>query len=200
MGVTVELVQHAPDVAARSGRGQYGQLMTRGRLITIEGIDGTGKTTLAAALVGARGPGRRSGCSASPGGFGAAERVRELVTDPALHVTPRAEALLYAAARAQLVEEAIVPPGRPGRGFCWTGSSIPRWPTRGRAASAWSAVRAINDFGTGGRPDRTLLLLLDPGSPGADRVPRARPTAWSASSGSSSTGRRHLPRAALAGP
>ena len=39
----------------------------------------------------------------------AAERIRELVKDPALRIGARAEALLYAAARAQLVEEALEP-------------------------------------------------------------------------------------------
>ena len=44
-----------------------------------------------------------------PGGVEASERIRELVQDPRLEVLPRAEALLYAAARAQLVEELLRP-------------------------------------------------------------------------------------------
>ena len=89
--------------------------MSRGRLITIEGIDGAGKTTLAAALPTRCGP-RASTCwlLREPGGVPAAERIRELVIDPELHVTARTEALLYAAARAQLVEEAIEPLLRAG--------------------------------------------------------------------------------------
>src|SRR3984885_9080125 len=90
--------------------------MTRGRLITIEGIDGAGKTTLAAGLLDALAAG---GIDISPlrepGGVPAAERIREVVIDPGLHVTARAEALLYAAARAQLVEEGIEPPLGGGR-------------------------------------------------------------------------------------
>ena len=84
--------------------------MTRGRLITIEGIDGAGKTTLALGLLEvlvARGIDVE--LLREPGGVPAAERIRELVIDPDLHVTARTEALLYAAARAQLVEEAIEP-------------------------------------------------------------------------------------------
>ncbi len=44
-----------------------------------------------------------------PGGVELSERLRALVKDPALTVDPRAEALIYAAARAQLVEERLRP-------------------------------------------------------------------------------------------
>ena len=83
----------------------------RGRLITIEGLDGAGKTTLADALVDAlRARGRRRACCcASPAGSTLSERIRALVKDPGLAVDPRAEALLYAAARAQLVAERVEP-------------------------------------------------------------------------------------------
>src|ERR1700735_5019358 len=90
--------------------------MTRGRLITIEGIDGAGKTTLAAGLLDALAAG---GIDIRPlreaGGVPAAERMRGVVIAPGLRVTARAEALLYAAARAQLVEEAIEPQLEAGR-------------------------------------------------------------------------------------
>src|SRR3954467_2523515 len=74
-------------------------------LVTIEGIDGAGKSTLAQALA------ERLGATLlrEPGGVEASERIRELVKDPALTIGPRAEALLYAAARAQLVEERLEP-------------------------------------------------------------------------------------------
>ena len=44
-----------------------------------------------------------------PGGVELSERIRELVKDPAMRVGARAEALLYAAAKAQLVEELVTP-------------------------------------------------------------------------------------------
>src|SRR5438270_908834 len=84
--------------------------MERGRLITIEGLDGAGKTTLAAGLETAlteRGIDVRR--LREPGGVPTSEQIRQLVKDPALTVGPRAEALLYAAARAQLVEEVLEP-------------------------------------------------------------------------------------------
>jgi len=138
--------------------------VTRGALITIEGIDGTGKTTLAAALEARlRDQGLEVRLLREPGGVRVAERVRELVTDPELHITPRAEALLYAAARAQLVEEAIAPLLNQGLWVLldrFVDSSL-AYQGAGRGLGL-EAVRAINDFGTGELvPDRTLLLLLD---------------------------------------
>ena len=82
----------------------------RGRLVTIEGLDGAGKTTLADALAAAlRARGPDVELLREPGGVALAERIRALVKDPALEVDPRAEALLYAAARAQLVAERVAP-------------------------------------------------------------------------------------------
>jgi dTMP kinase len=84
--------------------------VARGRLITIEGIDGAGKTTLAAGLMEAlRARGVELSALREPGGVVVAERIRALVMDPDLAVDPRAEALLYAAARAQLVAERLEP-------------------------------------------------------------------------------------------
>jgi dTMP kinase len=140
--------------------------MTRGRLITIEGIDGAGKTTLAAGLLDAltaRGLDVR--LLREPGGVPAAERIRELVIDPALHVTARTEALLYAAARAQLVEEAIDPLLSAGTWVIldrFIDSSL-AYQGGGRQLGI-DAVRVINEFAIRtARPDRTLLLLIDPG-------------------------------------
>jgi dTMP kinase len=139
--------------------------MNRGRLITIEGIDGAGKSTLAAALSDAlTARGIDVTLLREPGGVRAAERIRELVIDPDLHVTARTEALLYAAARAQLVEEAIEPLLDAGSWVLldrFIDSSL-AYQGGGRALGI-DAVRAINDFGIRGTwPDRTLLLTLDP--------------------------------------
>jgi dTMP kinase len=98
-----------------------------------------------------------------PGGVGAAERIRELVKDPALTIGPRAEALLYAAARAQLVEEALRPALEAGDWVLldrFVDSSL-AYQGAGRSLGI-DAVRALNHFGTGDlQPDRTLLLMLD---------------------------------------
>ena len=137
----------------------------QGRLITIEGLDGAGKTTLAAGLGERLGQaGLRVELLREPGGVGASERMRELVKDPSLSLGPRAEALLYAAARAQLVEERLRPLLEEGRWVLldrFLDSSL-AYQGAGRGLGI-DAVRQINLFGTGGlTPDRTLLLRLEP--------------------------------------
>jgi dTMP kinase len=140
--------------------------MARGRLITIEGIDGAGKTTLASALLDAlRARGLDVLLLREPGGVAAAERIRDVVIDPDLHVAARTEALLYAAARAQLVEEAIEPLLRDGRWVLldrFIDSSL-AYQGGGRELGI-DSVRAINDFAIRTAwPDRTLLLMIDSG-------------------------------------
>lgn len=139
--------------------------MPRGKLITIEGLDGAGKTTLAVELeaeLSARGLEVR--LLREPGGVGVAERVRELVKDGSLLIGSRAEALLYAAARAQLVEEAVEPLLDSGTWVLldrFVDSSL-AYQGGGRQLGV-AQVRAINRFATGGlEPDRTLLLVVDP--------------------------------------
>ena len=139
--------------------------MSRGRLITIEGIDGAGKTTLAAGLLTAlRGRGIDVELLREPGGVAAAERIRELVKDPALEISPRAEALLYAASRAQLVAERVAPALDAGRWVLldrYVDSSL-AYQGAGRGLGT-EAVAAINAFATGGLiADRTLLLAIAP--------------------------------------
>ncbi|HTP18547.1 MAG TPA: dTMP kinase [Solirubrobacteraceae bacterium] len=139
--------------------------MNRGRLITIEGIDGAGKTTLATALAGAlRDRGIDVVLLREPGGVPAAEQIRDVVIDPGLDVTARTEALLYAAARAQLVEEALEPLLSEGKWVLldrFIDSSL-AYQGGGRELGI-DAVRAINEFAIRTAwPDRTLLLLIDP--------------------------------------
>src|SRR5579859_2772137 len=152
--------------------------MAHGRLITIEGIDGAGKTTLADALADAlTARGKRVCLLREPGGVAASERVRELVKDPALTIGARAEALLYAAARAQLVEEAIGPLLREGSWVLldrFVDSSL-AYQGAGRGLGV-EPVRAINEFGTGGlQPDRTLWLAIAPDTARARSRGRGEP-------------------------
>jgi dTMP kinase len=150
--------------------------MSRGRLITIEGIDGAGKTTLATSLLGAlEARGITVTLLREPGGVSTAERIRELVKDPAMVIGARAEALLYAAARAQLIEEAVEPLLSAGKWVLldrFVDSSL-AYQGAGRDLGI-SAVREINDFATCGlTPDRTLLLSIDPAIGRARSLERA---------------------------
>jgi dTMP kinase len=136
----------------------------RGRLITIEGLDGAGKTTLATALRDELARDRPVTLLREPGGVALSERVRELVKDPALRCDPRAEALLYAAARAQLVDELLEPLLAGGTWVLldrFVDSSL-AYQGAGRDLGV-ERIAALNAFATGGlRPDRTLLLRMDP--------------------------------------
>ena len=127
-------------------------------LITVEGIDGAGKTSLVEGLWAAM---PDAIVLREPGGVELSERIRGLVKDPALAVSPRAEALLYAAARAQLVEELLRPLLDEGRTVLldrFVDSSL-AYQAGGRGLGVeW--VRSINDVGI--VPDRTVLLRLDP--------------------------------------
>ena len=136
----------------------------RGRLITIEGIDGAGKSTLAAALHAILASDRRVELLREPGGVELSERIRALVQDPALRCDPRAEALLYAAARAQLVDERLRPWLQAGTWVLldrFVDSSL-AYQGAGRGLGI-KQIATLNAFATGGlEPDRTLLLRIDP--------------------------------------
>ena len=139
--------------------------MAGGRLITVEGLDGAGKTTLIGALSGAlHERGREVLVLREPGGVALSERIRALVKDPSLAVDPHAEALLYAAARAQLVTEQLRPLLADGRWIVldrFVDSSL-AYQGAGRELGV-EEVRSLNRFATGGlTPDRTLLLRIDP--------------------------------------
>jgi len=81
--------------------------------ITLEGIDRSGKTTQAAMLAEALGPGTL--LVREPGGTEMAERVRALLKDPALEMGDVAELLLFSAARADLAERVVEPALAEGR-------------------------------------------------------------------------------------
>jgi dTMP kinase len=129
-------------------------------LITVEGVEGAGKSTLIAELSKAL----AAIVLREPGGVDVSERIRALLADPALEIDSRAEALLFAAARAQLVAEKLRPLLDAGETVLldrFVDSSL-AYQGAGRGLGV-EEIRALNEFGTGGlRPDRTLLLRIDP--------------------------------------
>jgi dTMP kinase len=153
-------------------------MRVRGRLITIEGLDGVGKTTVAVALKGELATrGVDVEALREPGGVELAERIRALVKDPAIAVDPRTEALLYAAARAQLCAERVRPLLEAGTWVLldrFVDSSL-AYQGAGRGLGV-DAVRAINAFATGDlQPDRTLLLRAGPATRAGRQAGRAEP-------------------------
>jgi dTMP kinase len=136
-----------------------------GKLITIEGLDGAGKTTLAAGLADSlRHRGLAVELLREPGGVPLAERIRELLRDPPPEGRPsaRAEALLYAAARAQLTDSSLRPLLAQGKWVVldrFVDSSL-AYQGGGRKLGA-EEVLGVNRFATAGLiPDRTLLLCI----------------------------------------
>jgi dTMP kinase len=134
----------------------------RGLFVTFEGIDRSGKTTQARMLadaIGVEAVGVRE-----PGGTPAGERVREVLKDAAVPLGPEAEALLFAAARAELVARVIRPALEDGRVVVsdrfFDSSLAYQGGARGLGVDE---VARINRFATGGIvPDLTFLLEIDP--------------------------------------
>jgi dTMP kinase len=137
----------------------------RGRLIAFEGVEGSGKSTQLELLRQAlEGRDREVVVTREPGGTPAGERVRALLLDPEVELGPRAEALLFAAARAELVAEVIRPAlERGAHVLCdrYLDSSLAyQGVARGLGRGP---VEEVNRFATGGLlPDVVVLLDLDP--------------------------------------
>jgi dTMP kinase len=133
--------------------------------ITFEGIDGSGKSTQAELLAEAlRGEGRNVVATREPGGTEVGERIRALLLDQAAEISPWAEAALFAAARAQLVEQVIFPAlSDHADVVCdrYIDSSLAyQGLARGLGVER---VLELNLQATRGLlPDRTFLVVLDP--------------------------------------
>jgi dTMP kinase len=144
-----------------------GRPIRRGWFITFEGPEGAGKTTQADRLRGTlAAAGRPVELVREPGGTPAGERIRELLLGAAdaagnaVALGPRADALLFNAARAQLVEEVIKPVLAAGTIVISTRFADSTLAYQGFGAGLdLDELRALERFATGGlRPDLTLLL------------------------------------------
>jgi dTMP kinase len=136
-----------------------------GRLIAFEGVEGSGKSTQLELLRRAlEGRGREVVVTREPGGTPAGERVRALLLDPGVELRPRAEALLFAAARAELVEAVIRPALERGAVVLCDRYLDSSLAYQGEARGLGrDPVAQVNRFATGGLvPDLVVLLDLDP--------------------------------------
>jgi dTMP kinase len=130
--------------------------------VSLEGIDGSGKSTQAGLLAKALGP--ETLLIREPGGTDAAERIRALLADPDLSLDPYAELLLFLAARADLTASVIRPALEAGRNVVsdrFADSSVAyQGAARGLGVGE---VISLTDAATDGLwPDLTVLLRVDP--------------------------------------
>jgi dTMP kinase len=138
--------------------------VSRGVFITLEGGDGSGKTTQAELLrEWLDGQGRTVVRTREPGGTEVGVEVREIVLHHRGDISPRAEALLYAADRAHHVATVVRPALELGHVVIqdrYTDSSV-AYQGAGRVLDP-EEVRGLSEWATEGlRPDLTILLDLD---------------------------------------
>ncbi len=138
---------------------------SRGSFITFEGVEGAGKSTRCKELVSRL---ERSGISVlhtrEPGGPPASERIRSLLLDPELLISPLTELMLYLASRASNVDLVIRPAlGKGINVICERYSDATyAYQIGGRGLPA-KPVKDADSLATGGlMPDLTILLDLDP--------------------------------------
>lgn len=147
--------------------------MARGALVVLEGAEGVGKTTQARMLCDAlQSAGIACTSVREPGGTAMGESVRVLLLDSAHTPNAAAEALLFLAARAQLVSHVVHPALKRGdvvivdRFFLSTYA----YQIAGRGLDE-AAVRSANQLAVGGLvPDVTIVLALPDALDGMARV------------------------------
>lgn len=137
--------------------------MARGVLIVLDGAEGVGKTTqlrrLAAWL---RANGRSAIQLREPGGTPLGDEIRRILLDPASDISPRAEALLFMASRAQLLERVVRPALSAGHVVLLDRFFLSTYAYQGAGRGLPAEeMRQANAVATSGQvPDLTLLLAL----------------------------------------
>ncbi|HEX8050403.1 MAG TPA: dTMP kinase [Solirubrobacterales bacterium] len=130
--------------------------------ISLEGVDGSGKSTQARLLVAALG--EETVAIREPGGTEAAERIRELLADPGVELEPLAELMLFLAARADLTERVIRPALEAGRHVVadrFSDSSV-AYQGSARGLGVGEVIGLCDTATDGLWPDLTLLLRIEP--------------------------------------
>ncbi|MGN6664835.1 MAG: dTMP kinase [Solirubrobacterales bacterium] len=130
--------------------------------VSLEGVDGSGKSTQARLLVEALGEGTVA--IREPGGTAAAERIRELLADPGVELEPLAELMLFLAARAEVTERVIRPALEAGRHVVadrFSDSSV-AYQGAARGLGVGEVISLCEAATDGLWPDLTILLRIDP--------------------------------------
>lgn len=136
----------------------------KGKFITFEGPDGCGKTTIVDMIYKKlEDLGYKVIKTREPGGTDISEKIRDVILDVNNdEMSPRCEALLYAASRAQHTEEKIIPYLNKGYIVLCERYILSSYAYQGYGRGLLEGVVAINDFATSGlRPDLTILLMGD---------------------------------------
>lgn len=149
----------------KHGGGGSGLTAVRGKFITFEGAEGCGKSTHAALLSAhLAGQGAAVRLIREPGGVVISEKVRALLLDKKnVAMNKECETLLYMAARAQLVEEVIIPELNKGTILICDRflDSTLAYQGYGCGVSV-DIIKSVGLFATKGiRPDLTFFLDLD---------------------------------------
>ncbi len=136
-----------------------------GKLITLEGPEGAGKTTQSEALLQwLVKAGYNPVVTREPGGTDLGRRIRHMLLDAGSDITDKAEILLYAADRAQHVEKVIIPALRQGRIVLCDRYIDSTTAYQGYARGLGTEfVEQVNRIATGGLvPDLTLIYDIPP--------------------------------------
>lgn len=129
----------------------------------LEGGEGVGKTTQWQRLADAlRAAGNEVVALREPGGTPAGDALRRMLLDPDSQLAPESEALLFAASRAQLVRDVILPALARDAVVLVDRFLLSTYAYQGAGRGLpLEALRATNHFATGGlAPDVTLLLTM----------------------------------------
>lgn len=140
-------------------------MSAQGLFISLEGIDGSGKSTQARRLAAALGKaGREVVLTREPGGSAGAEEIRKLLLEGAVERwSPETEMLLFTAARRDHLERVIAPALAAGKVvICDRFADSTRMYQGLRGAGLRAQVDALHELMIAREPDLTLLIDIDP--------------------------------------